>query len=257
MSDLFHENVPDAWIDRILGIVWAAQYHTFQCLTKRAERLHAYMRGQPQERIARAAYAFFAQREPAKARLVPLQDFLDDLLTGWPLSNLWLGVSVEHQATADARIPWLLRTLAAVRFVSYEPALGSVDFTRIKWNGPGRINSLTGRFQDDAGRPDDSATQGLDWVIAGGESGPRARPCNLEWLRQVVAQCGEANVACFVKQVGARPCIDTTGGARFDDHTCYKVRDAKGGDPAEWPDELRVQQWPFGHDTQPGGPLRC
>ena len=233
MSDLFHENVPDAWIDRILGIVWAAQWHTFQCLTKRAERLHAYMAGHPQERIARAAYTFFAQREPAKARLVPLRDFIDDIVEGWPLSKLWLGVSVENQATADARLPWLQQTPAAVRFVSYEPALGPVDFER---GGFTFLRPLTS--------PRGMHYAPLSWVIAGGESGPKARPCNLAWLQRAVQQCRENGVPCWIKQVGARPCVDTTGGARFDDHTFYTVRDPKGSNPAEWPEALRVQQFP-------------
>ena len=149
-----------------------------------------------------------------------------------------LGVSVEDQATAEKRIPWLLDSPAAVRFVSYEPALGPVDFTNLDvmqhWDLPYhkhaptiRLDALRGHWKG----PDDIIT-GLDWVIVGGESGPGARPFGIAWARSVVEQCREAGVACFVKQLGAHPYPSAT------------LRDPKGGDPSEWPEDLRVREWP-------------
>jgi len=143
----------------------------------------------------------------------------------WPLPNVWLGVSVENQAAADERIPLLLQAPAAVQFLSCEPLLGPIRFHE-EW--------LLGRFISCPEETDNPETDGcngceavpsarrvdgplsgdvcsavrgpaLSWVIAGGESGPGARSCDLAWLRSIVAQCDRAQVACFVKQLGARP----------------------------------------------------
>ena len=147
---------------------------------------------------------------------------------GWNFPNVWLGVSVEDQNTADERIPLLLQTPAAVRFVSYEPALGLVDFNAIpnRWKGNGA---------------------GIDWVIVGGESGPRARPFDLRWALNTVEQCRKAGVACFVKQVGSKPFISERPGLRYLPFTPpneYRFHDRKGGDPEEWPEMIRVRQFP-------------
>ena len=142
------------------------------------------------------------------------------MMVPWPLAYVWLGVSVEDQATADARIPWLLRTPAAVRFVSYEPALAAVDFTRIDYTEHLKrtlveatrdphaadsyqphaawLNALTGEWFDgwDSGRDG----QKLDWLIIGAESGPGARPMDEAWARSARDQCLAARVAFFYKQ---------------------------------------------------------
>jgi protein gp37 len=146
----------------------------------------------------------------------------------WPLPNVWLGVSVEDQKTADERIPLLLKTPAAVRFVSYEPALGPVDFER--W---------VDRTTDGSG---------IDWLIIGGESGPGARPCDIEWIRSAVRQCKAAGVAVFMKQLGAKPGKSIR--APDSDHSGrdywepIKLKSRKGGDPTEWPADLRVREFP-------------
>ncbi|MCC6672148.1 MAG: DUF5131 family protein [Planctomycetes bacterium] len=174
-----------------------------------------------------------------------------------PLPNVWLGVSVEDQATADARIPLLLQTPAAIRFVSYEPALGPVNLTAIRrTRAEGFMRPLDGRFNR------------LDWVIVGGESGPKARPCDVEWIRSVVQQCKAAGTPCFVKQLGAHIITRNDDGwegdtprswpmnTRFDEHirgyredyqgapVRVRLRCRKGGHPSEWPEDLRVRQWP-------------
>ena len=203
MSDLFHENVPDEWIDRIFAVMALSPQHVFQVLTKRPDRMCKYLQ-----------------------------------LKRYPLPNVWLGVSVEDQETADRRIPILLDTQAAIRWVSYEPALGPVDLTHITVETRWAQKSFDALESDSVAEPNANATS-LDWVVVGGESGPGARPCDLEWVRHVVQQCKNAGVPCFVKQLGAKlydsyqpPFLDPI------------VKDRKGGDPSEWPEDLRVREWP-------------
>ena len=162
----------------------------------------------------------------------------------WPLPSVWLGVSVEDQATADERIPHLLATPAAVRWVSYEPALGPVHF-----------QDLFYRMDRDEGAPAAASRYlhaseclgfceygcggeilgGLDWIVIGGESGPGARPFDVAWARATIAACRAAGVKVFFKQAGSNA---IENGARL------ALRDRKGGDPAEWPEDLRVREWP-------------
>ena len=170
-------------------------------------------------------------------------------------ANLWLGVSVEDQATADARIPILLDTPAAGLFVSYEPALGKVSFDRLATGELGRLDSLRGYYFVD-GRNEPISTPRLNWLIVGGESGPKARPFDVGWARSVVEQCRRAGVPCFVKQLGARPIpltpmrlpsFDAVTGRRHrgwieDGH--HAISDPAGADPAEWPEDLRVREFP-------------
>lgn len=153
-------------------------------------------------------------------------------LNGHAPANVWLGTSCENQATADARIPHLLRVPAAVRFLSAEPLLEQIDLCLMT---PGGIPVNK---------------HGVDWVIIGGESGPHARPCDMEWIRGIVMQCKAACVACFVKQLGAWPLIDSLAGceepvgSRLPEEARLKLCDRKGGDPAEWPEDLRVREYP-------------
>ena len=144
----------------------------------------------------------------------------------WPPPNVWLGVSVEDQASAEGRIPHLLATPAAVRWISYEPALGPVDF-----------------------RPWLGQAPGVDWLVVGGESGPGARPCDVAWIRAAIRQCQGAGVPVFAKQLGALP-YDLGGDSLSDDGTppvgtlLDGIHDRKGGDPAEWPEDLRIREMP-------------
>jgi protein gp37 len=141
----------------------------------------------------------------------------------WP-DNVWVGVSVEDQAAADARIPHLMRAPAPVRFLSVEPLLGPID---LAWHL----------------RPAGTETA-PNWVIIGGESGHGARPCNVKWVRSLVEQCKAANVACFVKQLGARP-DGLENIVRWpDEGPTSTLRDKKGGDINEFPADLRVRQFP-------------
>ncbi len=150
------------------------------------------------------------------------------------LPNVWLGVSCEDQATADARIPVLLRTPAAVRFVSYEPATGPVDFEAFL-SRAGRQCPVCGLKAGHDLSIGGMGCRGLDWLIVGGESGPGARPFDLAWARQTIAQGKAAGVPCFFKQAGARPLLDGVP---------LKLRDRKGSDLAELPTEFHVQEFP-------------
>lgn len=132
--------------------------------------------------------------------------------------HIHVGCSVENQPMAEERIPLVLRCPAAVRFLSCEPLLGPVD-----------IGSVC-----DDGKSQDALCF-LDWIIVGGESGPNARPCDVEWIRFIVKQCREAGVPCFVKQLGSHP---------IENGKPIKLRDRKGGNPDEWPDDLRVREFP-------------
>jgi len=174
MSDAFGEWVPDAWIDMMVKVAVECARHRFLFLTKRGARMAAYSR----------------------AHALP--------------ANVWCGVSVEDQSSADERLPQLHATRAAIRFVSYEPALADVDF------GPQLL--------------------GIDWLIGGGESGPEARSSSLGWHAHALAQCQASGTAYFEKQLGARP-VRSAGGP-------HRISDAKGGKMDEWPRALRVREFP-------------
>ena len=147
----------------------------------------------------------------------------DDLL-----KNVWLGVSIVNQAEANRDILKLLETPAMVRFVSYEPALEAVDFDQ--WDHVGGLN-----------RGEEIQWFNLlDWVIVGGESGPKARPFHLAWARNALKQCRAGGAACFVKQMGSNP-VD--GFAGFESMP-MGLNHPKGEDPQEWPEDLRVQEMP-------------
>jgi protein gp37 len=213
-GDLFHESVPFDWIDRVFAVMALAPHHTFQVLTKRPARMLEYIAYDAD--IGRAGFVEGRARQMATipAHLT--------LATAWPFRNVWLGVSVEDQATADERIPLLLETPAAVRWISAEPLLGPVDLTDVDggaWRGlpaeewlddmddddspPAmRIDALAGeklhRFGDYVER-----CPRIDWAVAGGESGTGARPMHPDWARSLRDQCADASVPFLFKQWGA------------------------------------------------------
>jgi protein gp37 len=188
MTDLFADFVPDEWIDRIFAVMALCPQHTFQVLTKRSARMREYCAeaakriwplacevGQPGRALSRSLIAFGSP---------------------WPLTNVWLGVSAERQKEADERIPHLLETLSAVRFVSLEPLLGPVDLNEVTPN-PLIFNAIHGM------------SRLLDWVIVGGESGPHARPMHPDWARSLLDQCVSSGCLFFFKQWGEwTPYID-------------------------------------------------
>ena len=221
-SDLFHPLVPAEFIAKVFATMAEARQHRFQVLTKRPERA---------------------------------ADLLNDPPGGttWPLPNVWIGTSVEDQQRADERIPLLMDVPAAVRFVSVEPMLGPMDLTHEVCSGCGADY----RGPRDCGCPAGSATKfryggtrsespywPLDWVIVGAESGPGARPMRLEWARSIVEQCRSARVACFVKQLGPVVYLKDSRGPGVIGETPLRLKHPKGGDPSEWPEDLRVREFP-------------
>jgi protein gp37 len=201
MSDLFHEDVPDEWIDKVFAVMALCPQHTFQMLTKRAERMRNYM-FRKDERGRHCGMTYAALIAATRRHDTPPLD-----LRTWPLPNVWLGVSAEDQTRADERIPHLLETPAAVRFVSAEPLLGPIDLETIA-HGGNLINALSPAI----GMPRDghdshiwfSREPGtiLDWIIVGGESGNGARPMHPDWARSIRDQCQAAGVPFFFKQWG-------------------------------------------------------
>ena len=248
MSDLFHESVPFEFIYRVFTVM-ALSDHTFQILTKRPERMKECI-----DRLDNSTrlpgYADWPQLAPNRwltEQIGPrrMQEICEkpDVSNEWPMPNVWLGVSVENQETADQRIPELLNTRAAVRFVSYEPALGPVDFVRGGWSWLEPLFPPPGNYR--------GWDRGLDWIIVGGESGPGARPFDVEWARSTVRQCKAAGVPVFVKQLGADPWDRSTNvgfapgvaSQKYNIRT-PKLKDRKGGDPSEWTEDLRVREFP-------------
>jgi protein gp37 len=167
MSDLFHEGVSINWIMRVWDVMKDCPQHTFQILTKRAERLGKLLAA---DGVLTATYGV--------------------------LPNVWLGVSVENQAAADERIPWLVQAQAAIRFLSCEPLLGPVELGR--WLPPAPGVSWAHEVMEAWGED----TNKIDWVICGGESGPGARPMSPDWARALRDQCTAAGVPFFMKQWG-------------------------------------------------------
>lgn len=194
VSDPFHDSVTDEMLDRIFAVMALAPQHTFQVLTKRPERMREYMEAvYSQDRtICRKAMDLRGSVSGAILASKSLED-------GFP--NIWFGVSVENQAAAEDRIPHLLTTPAAVRFLSCEPLLGPVDLTKIDVGEDTTINAVDGYGRDPYhGEP--VKTHRIDWVIVGGESGPKARPMHPDWARGLRDQCAAAGVPFLFKQFG-------------------------------------------------------
>ena len=213
MSDLFHEKVTDEMLHRIFSVMFKASAtnhngHTFQILTKRPKRMLEWARRWT-------------------------DSYGDPLAPNCP--RIWWGVSVEDQATADERIPLLLQCPAAIRWVSAEPLIGRLALDEFWMHG--------------------NAYDGLDrihWVVIGGESGIGARPFHLKWARSMIAQCRESSIPIFVKQLGACAIDEENGLAgaavRVPSEAAplvsKRLENKKGGDMAEWPEDLRVREYP-------------
>lgn len=253
LSDLFHEDVPDEFIEQVFGIMASCPRHTFQVLTKRPKRMYDWM----QDRHPWTTHPPVVYEE-----------------SSWPPKNVWLGVSVENQETADERIPLLLQTPAAVRFVSAEPLLGPVDLDQALW------------FYDVEAAPNvRGLLNKLHWVIVGGESGPGARPMHPDWARSIRDQCHATGVPFFFKQWGewapgenvqrhtgtvgtaswvndawrlGRENLANEAGHRDDEPDLYRVGKKAAGSMLdgrewkEWPEDLRVREFPVDPRVVPG-----
>ncbi len=206
MGDLFHEDVPDEWIDRVFAVMALCPQHTFQVLTKRSARMREYLcsidnndgtRLHGQEwrgaLIEGMAQKLWHERTGDQS----VEEWLAVQL---PLPNVWLGVSAEDQARAAERTPDLLATPAAVRWLSCEPLLGPVDLTHVEPEGIILLDALNG-FEC-VGPAVVGFDGALDWIVVGGESGPGARPMHPDWARSLRDQCEAAAVPFFFKQWG-------------------------------------------------------
>jgi protein gp37 len=169
MGDLFHENVPHEWLKWVFQVIYENQSNIFVILTKRPERMAKF-------------FSLLA---------------IGNMCSSFP--NLWIGVTAENQKQANQRIPILLQIPAAKRFVSIEPMLGPVDLT---WIQDSRIHAIDSLDNNSITHNNEVIEKGLDWVICGGESGPKARPMHPDWVRSIRDQCASANVPFFFKQWG-------------------------------------------------------
>ena len=183
MSDLFHADVPTEFIADVFAVMAMARRHTFQVLTKRTKRMNRLVADRKfHAQVIDACWDMVHRRQIAP-------HLSDSAAHVWPLPNVWLGTSVENQEAAY-RIDWLVKTPAAVRFLSCEPLIGALDLST--WVQPERIESdQHGEFRRYCA---------IDWVIAGAESGPGARPAELDWFRVLRDQCVGAGVPYFLKQ---------------------------------------------------------
>lgn len=215
MSDLFHEGLTDAQVMAVFAVMAAAPSHTFQILTKRPERMRDILSGWGDGAggAVTLKVAFRQALQSVGRRDLGAQLWGEEKMSlpFWPLRNVWLGVSVEDQGTADARIPLLLECPAAVRWVSAEPLLGPVDLS--EWLGYAVMRQSEWEAVHREGL--DDAIQAivraavrhmggprLHWIVAGGESGPGARPMHPDWARSLRDQCRAAGVSYFFKQWG-------------------------------------------------------
>lgn len=222
LADVFEDRpelVP--WRAELLDLIARTPFLDWLLLTKRPQNITP---------LLRSTLAFFeASRRSFCDAAITLRLWLDGVGndgTPWPPPNVWLGTTVEDQQRANERIPALLEVPAVVRFLSCEPLLERVDLS--PW-----IDEDTNGFRWRAGNA-------VQWVIIGGESGPGARPLHLEWARDLVRQCRAADVAPFVKQLGA--CA--VASENDDRRAILAMRAPAGGDMAEWPADLRVREFP-------------
>lgn len=205
MSDLFHEDVPFDFIDRVFAVMALAQQHVFQVLTKRPERMREYLCAPATKRLGIIFNEAIGMGKLSGALVYGRFE------NPW-LPNVWLGVSVENQDTLE-RIDILKDVPAAIRFVSFEPLLEDLGALIL---------------------------DGIQWVIIGGESGPKARPMNLDWPRSILKECRRQGVAPFVKQLGTNPYED----APLQDVTLIRLSDSHGANIDEFPRDLRVREFP-------------
>jgi protein gp37 len=209
MSDLFHARVPREFLARVFAVMAATPQHTYQILTKRPERAARILTDLCTCGTGHPPGEHFrASMEWAATSHSPT--YVPGLehgiyhRSGWPLPNVWIGTSIESD-DYTRRLDALRKTPAAIRFVSAEPLLGPL--------------------------PSADFT-GIDWVIIGGESGPGARPFQPQWAADLIDQARQAGAAPFVKQLGSVWARE------------HQASDGKGGKPADWPEALRVREYP-------------
>lgn len=249
LGDWLDDAVPIEWLADMLDVIRRCPNLDFLLLTKRPENWKPRMEAVIDFEIGRKVYE--------------MRNELLACLNGWlssdPPPQIWIGTTVENQEYADKRIPALLEIPAVCRFISYEPALGPIDFAGfLPWNPQFEATKVSSPIlKSQLLRK--TKIEGIDWIIVGGESGPKARPFNIEWARSTVEQCKAAGVACFVKQLGAAPMMPEAAWRALQPTPLLSARtreripdgfvglaldDSKGGDIDEWPEDLRVREFP-------------
>ena len=267
MGDLFHEDIPNEFIAAVFAAMAVAPEHTFMVSTKRAQRMHQWFRwlrtGARSSGLETLGRDKALEDAPELAQILRMAaHVIDDLEVlpepVWPLPNVWLGVSVENQEIAQRRMPLLLRCPAAVRWISYEPALGSVELDLV--DGAMRCPTCGYTRHDVECQEDHDLCSGpgpaLDWVVCGGETGWDASVCKLHWIRDMVEQCLDAGVPIFVKQIGANAWESVRTADRSAttvEHRLapYPTADRNGADPQNWPDDIRIREWPVQAHCRP------
>ena len=234
-SDLFHDLVPDAFIDQTFAVMALATRHTFQVLTKHPARALAYMtaRGLP------GRWADAAREVGDRLRVKHSAGVEEGLRGGWhtPLSNVWFGVTAEDQRRAEERVAILHQIPARVRWISAEPMLERLDVRRL--------------LRLCAGTMGDPIDQTIDWLVCGGESAQtrvNTRPFDLDWARDLRDQCRAAGTRFFMKQLGTRPqaedpAVPLMGQVPLAPPEGRSSR-YKWHEPERWPADLRVQEFP-------------
>ena len=246
LCDWLDEEVPVEWLARFLQLIHETPNLTWLLLTKRPENWY--------KRISLVSDQCCPHDSDFEDWVQEWIDCVDMPERGSPPQNVWVGASAENQEWADKRISALLKIPTVGRFLSVEPMLGPVDLEKVTQEvAPGFFGDCLqwyhrGRGQDSIPFPT------VDWVIFGGESGPGARPCNVDWIRSGVKQCKAAGVSPFVKQLGkhavgsgrCRDCADDGPICPNSGLPCGGLKHPKGGDMAEWPEDLRVREFPEG-----------
>ncbi len=229
MSDLFHEDVPDEFIDRVFAVMAFSSRHTFQVLTKRPERMRDYFAKLTVDHLKTVAKNMGHLFDfPSGFEILPIAMPYDHCFA---LSNVWLGVSAEDQETANYRIPHLLHTPAAVHFVSAEPLIGPVDLTRVEMPDGDYLGPSLNNWGSDCG---------IDWVIVGCESGAKARPMDLGWAKSLVAQCKASKRAkVFVKQIPLPQALSREQSGTFRVRIGTPIKDVM-----LFPEDLQFQEFP-------------
>lgn len=230
----------DVPLSRLLNTIRDTPNLDWLLLTKRPENWR--------KRLGAAWYALLGIDADTNA-LPMVQMWLD----GNPPPNVWVGTSVENQKAADERIPHLLKCPAAIRWLSVEPMLGPVEL----YNAHGRwhcnycdtmyaeyVNGCPRCHFGEPGTATSVRLKRINWIVCGGESGPNARPFNIDWARDLRDQCKAAGVAFFMKQLGSQPVERVAYPNPADDFEVLALRDRKGGDMSEWAEDLRVREWP-------------
>ncbi len=249
MSDLFHESMSNEAIAAVFGVMAAAPQHTFQILTKRPARMLEWFAWHKQAaRQGEWEWQPWRVCEEAAIELIPGLPAIG-ANQPWPLRHVWVGVSVENQAAADERIPLLLQCPAAVRWLSCEPLLGPINFRWTPYAHQAANQPYPAYLEARGSVNEYEALRLIDWIVAGGESGPDARPMHPEWARSLRDQCTAAGARYFFKQWGEwAPHQVVTGGDLGGSVRSGRVRIVHHRGQTD----VEVSEATGGHSTLPG-----